>query len=295
MRRFAFLPAGAWAIAALLAMSCRAAADDGTAHQKDIEAVKKFLAAKYPGMTWGRGPARMQDAAIDAAYLDVRFYYVFSPQYPVARAGQVSAMMRLEKDGKVTQVSAPQDYSAGLMKIGNADDAKTAAAAVMSLTFGPFGPVPVEAKEVDARADGKGWTCTAAQGAGGPRGRGTTFRVVFDANGRCTEATHKYSGPLPICIGGLFRPVAAPSGIAGLAHEIGGALEVDSVDKDSIAERAGLKPGDLIVSFGGRPLPSRDVIQQMRQVVYALKQQGNVSRAIRVVRDGELVDLTLRW
>jgi membrane-associated protease RseP (regulator of RpoE activity) len=165
----------------------------------------------------------------------------------------------------------------------------------MSLTFGPFGPVAVAAKEVDAKPDGNAWTCTVAQGAGGPRGRGTTFRVVFDAHGRCSEATHKYNGPLPICIGGLFRPVATPSGMAGLGHDISGILEVDSVDKNSIAERAGLKSGDLIVSFDGRPLPSRDVIQQMRQVVYVLKQQGNVARSIRVVRNGELVDLTLRW
>ena len=205
-------------------MWCRAAADDAKADQGDIEAVKKFLATKYVGKTWARGPIRMRGEAIDAAYSNARFYYVFSPQYPIARAEQASAMLRIDKEGKVEQLSAPQDYSAGLMKIGTADDAKTAAAAAMSLTFGPFGPVPVEAKEVEAKPDGKGWSCTAAVGQTGPRGQPHVFHVNFDANGHCTEATHEYTGPLPVCIGGLFVPVAAPTGIAGLAYKIGGAM-----------------------------------------------------------------------
>jgi hypothetical protein len=237
----------------------------------------------------------MRGEAIDAAYSNARFYYVFSPQYPIARAGQVSAMVRIDKDGKVAQLSAPQDYSAGLMTISDARDARTAAAAIMSLTFGPFGPMPVDAKEVEAKPDGKGWSCTARAGKVGPRGQPHVFRVSFDANGRCTEATHKFTGPLPICIGGLFIPVTVPSGVAGLAYKIGGGLETVSVESGSIADRAGLRCGDIIVSFGGLPLPRHDVIQEMRQKVYPLKQQGNVLRPIDILRDGETIQLTLRW
>ena len=134
------------------AMSCQAADDHTKAEQGDVEAVKKFLATKHAGETWGRGPTRIRGEAIDAAYSSARFYYVFSPQYPIARAGQISAMLRIGKDGTVTQLSAPQDYNDGLMKIGAADDAKTAAAAVMSLTFGPFGPMPVERQRGQSQA-----------------------------------------------------------------------------------------------------------------------------------------------
>jgi len=101
--------------------------------------------------------------------------------------------------------------------------------------------------------------------------------------------------PLPICIGGLFRAVAAPPGlVAGNQPAVIGLL-VDSVEADSIAQKAGLQKGDLIIGFDGQPLPSQDTIQQMRQTVYALKQQKGVSRLVTVVRDGPTLSLTLAW
>jgi hypothetical protein len=33
----------------------------------------------------------------------------------------------------------------------------------------------------------------------------------------------------------------------------------------------------------------------MRQIVYPLKEQGNVARPVKVLRCGEVVELTLRW
>ena len=68
-----------------------------------------------------------------------------------------------------------------------------------------------------------------------------------------------------------------------------------SVETDSFAAKAGLLPGDIIVSFGGEPLQSDDTIQQLRHIVYALKQQGGIQRSIVVQRDGRFVKLTLRW
>ena len=56
-----------------------------------------------------------------------------------------------------------------------------------------------------------------------------------------------------------------------------------------------MRRGDIIVSFGGQPLPCRDVIQEMRQKVYPLKQQGNVVRSIDILREGKAIQLRLRW
>jgi hypothetical protein len=271
------------------------AAEDA-AEPKDVRAVEAYLAKRFPQMQWQRGPVRVKDAAVATAYPDSRFYYVFSPQYPVARANQVSAMLRIDRQGTVTQVAAPADYGEGLMKIAGAADAKTAAAAVMSLTFGPFGPVSVTADEVQVKAEGNGWVCTVMKGkAGGGRGAATEFRVAFDGDGKCTAAGHRFKGPLPICIGAMFWGVDAPRADARIGHEIGGALEVASVEPDSIAARAGLRPGDILVSFAGGPLPRGDTIQRMRQIVYPLKQQGGVARPVKVLRGGEVADLTLRW
>lgn len=256
--------------------------------KKDIEAVKKFLFEKHPGARWQRGPTRAETADINKAFPGSRFYFVFSPQYPIGRVGFLTVMVRIDKAGNVTEITAPQDYGAGLKRIRNASDAKIAGAAIMSLTFGPFGPVPVSAAQVATKARGKGWLLTAAVNR-------SVFRVRIEAGGTVTEAAHHYTGPLPICIGGLFDPANVPGGIEGLGHRIGGALRVASVEPDSIAARAGLEQGDVIVSFDHRPLPTHDTIQQMRQIVYPLKQQGQTQRAIGVLRDGRLIELTLRW
>jgi hypothetical protein len=273
-----------------------AMAKDAAAEKRELEAVESFLANKFLGMQWQRGPIHIKGAAVATAYPESRFYYVFSSQYPVARANQLSAMLRVDREGNVTHVATPNAYSNGLMKITGIEDAKTAAAAVMSLTFGPFGPVAVAADEVEVKADGKGWVCTAAKGkAGGMHAQATTFRVVFDGNGKCTAASHQFKGPLPICVGALFRVVDVSQPGACIGHGIGVALQVASVEPDSIAARAGLQPDDILISFAGRPLPSGDAIQQMRQIVYPLKEQGNVARPVKVLRCGEVVELTLRW
>jgi hypothetical protein len=266
------------------AMVSHAAADE----DQDIEAVKKFLGEKSPGDTWQRGPTRWRNGAINTAYPTSRFYYVFSPQYPVARAGQISTMVRIDRDGTLARVDAaqPDSFNAGLTKL---DRKELAAAAIMSLTFGPFGPVAVAPGDVRVMLKaGKGKSCSATVGS-------NTFEVDFDGEGRCTSAVHRYRGPLPICLGGLFLPVTVPQEVPGIGHRVEGALEVVSTEPGSIAQRAGLRPGDIMVSFAGRPLPGEDTIQQMRQIVYPLKQEGGAARPVKVLRDGRVLELTVRW
>lgn len=277
-----------WLVFAMFGMRGAAADEEAKPDPRDVKRVEEFLSANVQGK-WQTGPTRLENKSVTVAYPDSRFYFVFSGMYPIARADQISAMLRLDKEGKVTQLKTPGDYNTGLMKIAKEDDAKTAAAAIMSLTFGPFGPVPVAADDVQVGHEGKGWVCTAGQP------KGNKYRVVFDQDGKCTEAEHGYGGPLPICIGGMFQPVSLTRDNPGLGHDLGGALEVASVESDSIAARAGLSPGDIIVSFANRPLPAGDVIQAMRQIVYPLKQQGGVTRPIKVLRGRQLLEMTLAW
>ena len=82
---------------------------------------------------------------------------------------------------------------------------------------------------------------------------------------------------------------------AGLTHPVDGGLLTASVEPDSIAAKAGLTQGDLIVSQSDRPLPADDTIQRVRHIVFPLKQRANVECPIVVVRNARLVRLVLRW
>lgn len=256
--------------------------------KSDVVAVKKFLNTAFPKKKWIRGPERLRNEAIDSAYTQVRFYFVFSPEYPLARPDQITRMLRIDSDNNISIVEKTADYNVGLMKISSEKDAKTAAAAIMSLTVAPFGPVPVKASDVVVVQKDHDWNCKVKKRQG-------QWKVSFDKAGKCTAATYRHLGPLPICIGGLFRPVSVPEGIDRLTHSAGVALLVKSVEPSRVAARAGLVPGDIIVSFDNKPLPAENTIQRMRQVVYKLKQQGNVQRQIQIVRDRQVIEKTLCW
>jgi hypothetical protein len=85
------------------------------------------------------------------------------------------------------------------------------------------------------------------------------------------------------------------SAICFRRSKIGGALGTAAVELDSIADRAGIRRGDIILSFGGLPLRRHDVIQEMPKRAYPLKQPGHVARSIDIRREGKTVQLTLRW
>ena len=63
----------------VLLAACVSSAAEPDQAAKDLAAVKKFLAASF-GKTWQQGPTAMQNGALDKAFPDVRFYYVFSSQ-----------------------------------------------------------------------------------------------------------------------------------------------------------------------------------------------------------------------
>ena len=189
LRNLRFLVAMALlAISSANCLSVSAAGDDPTT---PLAAVKRFLATRYPDKTWAQGPARMENAAINRAYRDARFYYVASSQDQIDRQGMISVMMRVDRNGQVREVSGPTAMNDGLMRIGNAADARIAAAAIMSLTFGPLGPVSISAAEVPVAPNNGGWYCLATPGPSGAKTQ--SLFVVFDAGGHCVRVSH-YSG-----------------------------------------------------------------------------------------------------
>jgi outer membrane protein assembly factor BamE (lipoprotein component of BamABCDE complex) len=186
LRRFTSLLALVLAAAAC----CSAKADSP---QQDLAAVRKYLATQYPGKNWEQGPARLQNGAIDKAYTQRRFYYVFSSQQPAPRVDWISMLMCVEPDGGVREVSGAGAMNDGLMPVGSSGQAQVAAAAIMSLSFGPFGPVLVSPSQVPVARLNGGWYCLATPG---PMGRKSqALEVIFDAGGRCTSVANRYTGP----------------------------------------------------------------------------------------------------
>ena len=192
------------ALLLLPGLAARAADDDG------LNAFQAYLKDHYADQKWQTGPDRLDAPAVRAAYGKQRFYYVFSapPLPPGAnipslqeafrrrmeefRKTYISLTARVDEDGKVVPLVQAADFNAGLMKVAGDDDARTAAAAILSL-YGQdrVGPGAVDPKEVLVTRGDKGWSCqvqrpNAFQGA-----------VTFDADGQCTAVSKTYTGPLP--------------------------------------------------------------------------------------------------
>jgi hypothetical protein len=197
--------------------------DEAAAQTKaDAAAFRAFLKENALDGTWQKGdPIRMDTDAVRKAYGPYRAYYTFgamplgggafSPERQKAfqqalaeyRKNSLSIAV-LIKDDKVTALKKPADFNAGLMPIKTDEDARTAAAAIMSLQrAGELGPQRIEAKNVKVTQE-KGWTCTCRVGTV----FGGDARVTFDDAGRCTSVT------MPQVM--LPRPPSAPPGPTGV-------------------------------------------------------------------------------
>lgn len=79
---------------------------------------------------------------------------------------------------------------------------------------------------------------------------------------------------------------------AGLADTAGG-VRVESVQAGSVAEKAGLKEGDVIVEFAGSKMPRTDGQQAVRDALQKVKDGEPV--VLKVLRGKETVELKAVW
>jgi hypothetical protein len=178
---------------------------DAAAQAKaDSAAFRAFLKENKLDGIWQRGdPIPMVTDAVRKAYGPYRAYYTFGSMplgggayTPERQKAYQQAMAEyrknslsiavLIKDGKVTALKRPADFNTGLMPIKTDEDARTAAAAILSLLpAGEVGPQRIEAKNVKVTRD-KGWSCTCRVGTALS---GADARVTFDEGGHCTSVT----------------------------------------------------------------------------------------------------------
>jgi hypothetical protein len=156
-------------------------ADDPS--KDSLAAFKEYLAKNYKDKKWQAGPARIDSKELQKAYPNQRFNYVSSsppvpPGAPLPellerhrkamedyRKNYISLTAMATKDGFQPLVTTA-DYNRELMQVKNDDDARVAAAAVLSLYSGggiSTGAVIVSADQVKVEKSDKGWTCTASK------------------------------------------------------------------------------------------------------------------------------------
>jgi hypothetical protein len=176
----------------------------------DYTRIRSYMDEIKPGKKWRTGPTPMDSEEIRRAYGNVRFYSVYSspplpPGAPLPELLEeyklkkkehqeqfVSMNIRIDGQERMAPLYQAEDYNQGLMRVTTDDDARIAAAAILSLYYSDrVGPGIVSAKEVTVTRSENGWTCSVF--------RESAFRgeVVFDKDGKCVSMRKVYAGPLP--------------------------------------------------------------------------------------------------
>lgn len=178
----------------------------------DLSVFQDHLVRNQLATHWDGTPTRIESEEIRRAYGDRRFYFTFkaAPLPPGAQMPRLiesykQAMEEYQKHSLRITVGidskqhadtfrTAQDFNLGLMPVKTDDDARIAAAAILSLIGDDqVHPGAISAREVSVTRTQSGWACLVT------RSRAFDGKVIFDSNGRCTSATKNlnYIPPMP--------------------------------------------------------------------------------------------------
>ncbi|MDQ6808571.1 MAG: hypothetical protein M3Z64_03985 [Verrucomicrobiota bacterium] len=173
----------------------------------------RYLAAKGLAARWTGEATPITSAEIRAAYPTLRFYYTFkhppappgAPMPDLLEAHQraienyqqhsLRLTVGIDEGEHVYPFRSPEDFNVGSRPVKSDEDARTAAAAILSLMgTEQVSPGVISAQEVSATKSEAGWRCQISQKPQGVQGE-----VTFDLAGRCTSANKSlnYSRPIP--------------------------------------------------------------------------------------------------
>lgn len=166
------------------------------------------LAQKHPKEEWKQGPGRMDSPELQRAYPGSRFYFVSSPQ-PMPRGARVapgtpseaqlnkrprsflSLCVRFGPEEQLVELRNAADYNSGLAPLRSDEDARVAAAAILSTMDGVyFGPSAIPNSLIQVGKTRGGWTCRL-------RTKTREGSVVFTGTGKCISVSMRYRGPFP--------------------------------------------------------------------------------------------------
>ena len=179
---------------------------------QDLAAFQDHLVKSQLASRWEGAPNRIESEELRRAYSDRRFYFTFkaAPLPPGAQLPKLiekydQALQEYQKHALRITVGidekqhadtfrTAQDFNLGLMPVKTDDDARIAAAAILSLIGNDqVYPVVISAREVNVMRTESGWTCRVT------RVREFDGQIVFDPSGHCTSATKNlnYMPPVP--------------------------------------------------------------------------------------------------
>ena len=212
MLRSAFL-VGAMILGAGISAGSADPASKAVLSQADVTAFHDHLVKNQLDQRWdGEPTAQLDSEEIRRAYGDRRFYFTFkAPPLPpgaawpdlIERHKQAMAEYQkhslkitvgIDNQERAVSFQTAQDFNTGLIPVKTDDDARTAAAAILSLIGNDqVHPGVIGAREVSVTGTQFGWTCQVKQA------KGIDGTVVFDPSGRCTRATKNlnYVPPVP--------------------------------------------------------------------------------------------------
>jgi hypothetical protein len=180
--------------------------------QADSSVFQDHLVRNQLATHWDGAPTRIESEEIRRAYGDRHFYFTFkaAPLPPGAQLPELidaykQAMQEYQKHSLRITVGidnkqhadtfrTAQDFNLGLMPVKTDDDARIAAAAILSLMGDDqVHPGAIGAREVSVTRTQSGWTCLVT------RSRAFDGKVIFDSSGRCMSATKNlnYIPPMP--------------------------------------------------------------------------------------------------
>jgi len=177
----------------------------------DMAAFHDHLVTNKMDGRWEGEPTRLDSEEIRRAYGDRRFYFTFkAPPLPPGatwpdvierykRAMQeyqkhsLRITVGIDNKGHAATFRTAQDFNLGLMPVKTDDDARTAAAAILSLIGNDqVYPAVISSREVSVARTQSGWTCTVRQA------RGIDGTVLFDPTGHCTSAAKNLNYTVPV-------------------------------------------------------------------------------------------------
>ena len=180
--------------------------------QADVATFHDHLVKNKLDTRWEGPPARIDSEEIRSAYGDRRFYFTFKApplppgaqlpklieRYNLAMQEHQKHALRITVGVDAKQHSetfrTAQDFNLGLMLVKTDEDARIAAAAILSLIGNDqVYPAVISAREVSVTRTQAGWTCLVT------RKREFDGKVEFDPSGHCTSATKNlnYDPPVP--------------------------------------------------------------------------------------------------
>lgn len=178
---------------ATAAAAVQAAAAAAQQEKEDQEAIQAYLAKAHPKVTTAT-PGRMDTPAIRTAYPGYRFYVIKMrfpmgiPTPPDWHETHIDLTVSIDTNGKLETRGDANAMNIGLMKITTDEEAKTAAAAIMSLLIAGSGIQKVEAAQVKVEANEQFRMCAAQV-------RALTYKIIFNQAGKCTQATLQDNSP----------------------------------------------------------------------------------------------------